>query len=405
MRLAYLTPQYPKVSHTFIRREIAALEARGHEIERISIRTPEESLFVHPEDEAERARTFFVLAQGPLALALAVLAVGVTRPAAAARGLALALGSGRGSGTLRAFAYFAEACLLLRRLEARGIAHVHVHFGTNAATVALVLARLGGPSFSVTVHGPDELDAPLGHALAAKVAAARFVAGISDFTAAQLRRWSDPAHWARIRVVHCSVDERFFAAARPIAPDARELVCVGRLCAQKGQLVLVEAFARLAAERPDARLVLAGDGEMRADLERAIARLGLSERVRITGWVDEAKVRELVLAARGFVLPSFAEGLPVSIMEAFALGRPVISTYVAGIPELVRPGENGWLVPAGNVDALALAMRELVDAPSERLDALGAAGARAVRERHSADTEAARLERILEEALKTPRGA
>jgi hypothetical protein len=145
MRLAYLTPQYPKVSHTFIRREIAALEARGHEIERISIRTPEESLFVHPEDEAERARTFFVLAQGAVALGLAVALVCATRPGPAARGLGCALTHGRAAGWLRALAYFAEACLLLRHLSARGIAHVHA-LRHQRGDGGAVLARLGGPS-------------------------------------------------------------------------------------------------------------------------------------------------------------------------------------------------------------------------------------------------------------------
>jgi glycosyltransferase involved in cell wall biosynthesis len=397
VRVAYLTPQYPKVSHTFIRREIAALEARGHEVVRMSIRTPDQELSVDPQDKAEASRTFSCLGQGPTALAAAVLVTVARRPAAAFAGLRLATRVARGAGVVRALAYFVEACLIQRHLRASDVSHLHVHFGTNAATVALLIAEMGGPGFSMTVHGPDEFDAPAAHMLAAKVAAARFAVGISDFTAAQLQRWSEAPHWEKIHVVRCTVDERFFAAASPIGP-ARQLVCVGRLCPQKGQLVLVEAFARLAAEDSGAQLVLAGDGEMRPDIERAIARHGLGGRIHLTGWIDERQVRQHILASRCFVLPSFAEGLPVSIMEAFALGRPVISTYVAGIPELVRPGENGWLVPAGNVDALFVAMREALSAPVERLQALADAGARAVRERHDSATEAARLEKLLQVA-------
>jgi len=397
MRVGYLTPQYPKVSHTFIRREIAELEARGNEVVRMSIRKPDPGLAVDAQDKEEASRTFFCLAQSPAALATAVLATVFLRPRAAFAGLRVAVRVAREVGAVRAAAYFAEACTIQRHLRDSAVSHLHVHFGTNAATVALLIAAMGGPGFSLTVHGPDEFDAPARHMIAAKVAAARFAVGISDFTAAQLQRWSSPAQATKIHVVRCAVDERFFAAARPIGP-ARQLVCVGRLCPQKGQLVLVKAFARLAAEDSTASLLLAGDGEMRPAIEGLIAAHGLESRVRLTGWVDESQVRQHVLDSRCFVLPSFAEGLPVSIMEAFALGRPVISTYVAGIPELVRPGENGWLVPAGNVDALFGAMHEALSAPVAQLEAFAAAGARAVRERHDIATEAARLEKLLQMA-------
>jgi glycosyltransferase involved in cell wall biosynthesis len=116
---------------------------------------------------------------------------------------------------------------------------------------------------------------------------------------------------------------------------------VGRLCEQKGQFLLLEAVARLASEGVPVELVLAGDGELRGDLERLIEAQGMAGFVNITGWVDSKRVRDEILSARVLVLPSFAEGLPVVIMEAMALGRPVVSTYVAGIPELVIPGETG----------------------------------------------------------------
>jgi glycosyltransferase involved in cell wall biosynthesis len=168
-------------------------------------------------------------------------------------------------------------------------------------------------------------------------------------------------------------------------------VCVGRLSEQKGQLLLIEA-ARLLAERGCGfELVLAGDGEMRSEIAAAIARAGLEDKVRITGWIDGAGVREEMLAARALVLPSFAEGLPVVIMEAMALHRPVISTYVAGIPELVRPGVDGWLVPAGDAAALADAMQDCLDAPAAALERMGAAAHKRVLERHDVDKAAAML--------------
>jgi glycosyltransferase involved in cell wall biosynthesis len=175
-------------------------------------------------------------------------------------------------------------------------------------------------------------------------------------------------------------------------PAAPRLVCVGRLCEQKGQLLLVEAVARLAARGVAVELVLAGDGEMRADVEQAVARHRLQQAVRITGWIGGDGVREEILAARALVLPSFAEGLPVVIMEALALRRPVISTYVAGIPELVRDGVEGWLVPAGDVEALAQAMGRLLSAPVDVLARCGEAGRERVLARHSVRAEAAKLQ-------------
>jgi glycosyltransferase involved in cell wall biosynthesis len=145
----------------------------------------------------------------------------------------------------------------------------------------------------------------------------------------------------------------------------------------------------------DFEIVLVGDGGLRREIERRIGERGLEKKVLLRGWADGAGVRREVSEARALVLPSFAEGLPVVIMEALARGRPVISTYVAGIPELVRPGVNGWLVPAGSVESLTVSLREALDASRETLDALGRAGREAVAEGHDSRKEAARLaERI-----------
>jgi glycosyltransferase involved in cell wall biosynthesis len=163
------------------------------------------------------------------------------------------------------------------------------------------------------------------------------------------------------------------------------------LCEQKGQLLLLEAARILAAQGLVFEIVLAGDGEMRAEIEALIARHGLQAHVRITGWISSEQVRAEILAARALVLPSFAEGLPVVIMEAMALRRPVLTTYVAGIPELVRHGENGWLFPAGAVDELAAALADCLAQPVEVLQRMGAAAYQRVLERHDIDTEAAKL--------------
>jgi colanic acid/amylovoran biosynthesis glycosyltransferase len=192
-------------------------------------------------------------------------------------------------------------------------------------------------------------------------------------------------------VVHCTVGDEFFAGARPIDPASKSLVCVGRLSAQKGQVLLVQAFADALEAGVDAELVLAGDGELRGKIEEVIAERGIGDRVRITGWISGQQVRDEISKSRALVLPSFAEGLPMVIMEAFALGRPVLTTYIAGIPELVTHGENGWLIPAGSREAITDAIVEIMATPVAKLEAMAAKGRDAVREHHYTPVETARL--------------
>jgi colanic acid/amylovoran biosynthesis glycosyltransferase len=269
--------------------------------------------------------------------------------------------------------------------------HVHAHFGTNPAAVALLCRILGGPPYSFTVHGPEEFDRPEALGLEVKIAHAQFVVGVSEFGRSQLMRWTPPGQWAKLHVVRCGVDGQFLGNGSPATASRPRLVCVGRLCADKGQMLLVEAAHRLLQEGKDFEIVLVGDGDLRPVLEERIRALGLGARVVLRGWMDGEGVRREIEQARALVLPSLAEGLPVVLMEALAMGRPVISTYVAGIPELVRPGINGWLVSAGSIDPLVASLREALDAPASRLEDLGRAGRATVAERHDAGREAARL--------------
>jgi glycosyltransferase involved in cell wall biosynthesis len=189
------------------------------------------------------------------------------------------------------------------------------------------------------------------------------------------------------------VDDSFLGEDQPV-PDTNTLVNVGRLGEQKGHLQLIEAAHLLDREGVDFKLVLVGDGPLRPAIEELSARHGLREKIEITGWATEAEVKERLLAARALVLPSLAEGLPVVIMEALALGRPVLSTFIAGIPELVEPGVNGWLVPAGSAEAVAQAMREALQSPVDRLTEMGRAGAERVAEQYNLSIEAGKLSNL-----------
>jgi colanic acid/amylovoran biosynthesis glycosyltransferase len=392
MRIAYFINQYPKVSHSFIRREILALERQGFAVQRIALRGWDAEL-VDAEDESERSKTHYVLQGGVQRLLMPVLQALRAQPRRFFAALWLALRMSRRADRAWPYhlIYLAEACRLLPWLQAFGAEHVHAHFGTNSTEVVMLAQALGGPSYSFTVHGPEEFDKPQFIHLGEKVRRAAFVAAISSYGRSQLFRWVEHGHWAKVKVVHCGLERAFHDVPQVPMPALPRLVCVGRLCEQKGQLLLLEAARLLAAQGVEFELVLAGDGEMRAEIEALIADYALQARVRITGWISSEQVRAEILAARALVLPSFAEGLPVVIMEAMALRRPVLSSYVAGIPELVRAGENGWLFAAGAVDELAAALADCLAQPAEVLQQLGEAAYQRVLERHNIDTEAAKL--------------
>jgi glycosyltransferase involved in cell wall biosynthesis len=243
---------------------------------------------------------------------------------------------------------------------------------------------LGGPSYSFTAHGPEEFDKPDLLGLREKIRHASFVVGVSSFGRSQLYRHCEASQWPKIQVVRCGVDASYVQRAPSPLPERSRFVSVGRLCEQKGQLLLVEAAAKLLREGRALELVLVGDGPMRAEIEALIAKRGIGPHVRITGWASGEAVQREIEAARVFVLPSFAEGLPVVLMEALGRGRPVISTYVAGIPELVLDGQCGFLVPAGSADHVALSMQRALETDTQRLTEMGLLGHRRVKELHDA---------------------
>jgi glycosyltransferase involved in cell wall biosynthesis len=404
MRVAYLVNQYPKISHAFVRREILAVEKAGCEVFRYSLRRTREAL---PDalDRDEAAMTRAVLDVGPIGLFLALVAAFVGRPAAFFRTLRLAWVVGRRSerGIVRHVIYLAEACVLLRWFTRENIEHVHAHFGTNSTTVAMLCRTLGGPSYSFTAHGPEEFDkAPLlglGH----KIKRAAFVAAISSYGRSQLFRRCPFQDWPKIDVIRCGVDASFFGDAPAPMPRQPRMLAIGRFCEQKGQLLLIEAMARLRREGNPAELVLIGDGNLRGEIEAAIQRNDLGKHVQIVGWADGATIRKTLDESCALVMPSFAEGLPVVIMEAMARARPVLSTYVAGIPELVVPGRNGWLVPAGSIDALTHAIQDMVATPQERLAEMGFRAREDVLRQHEIGSLAKQMVALFRRAIQGSR--
>jgi colanic acid/amylovoran biosynthesis glycosyltransferase len=396
MTVGYLVNQYPKVSHSFIRREISGLEACGLNVVRFSLRSCAAEL-VDPEDLAELAKTKVILDQSLSQLLWIAVVTALLRPIAWLRTLGMAIQLSRrcDTGLLKHLAYFVEACMLAHWCRQSRVRHLHAHFGTNPATVAMLCHGVGGPEYSFTVHGPEEFDRAPVLALNDKIEQAKFVVTISSFSRSQLYRQCDMNQWSKIQIIHCGVDQSFLQG--PIAEISSRpiLVCVARLCEQKGQIVLLRAAKQLADRGIDFELRLVGDGPLRPELEDLICQFGLTRQVVITGWVSGDVVRQHILDARALVLPSFAEGLPVVLMEALALGRPVISTYIAGIPELVETSQNGWLVPAGAEQELAEAMIKVLGMSASELECMGKTGYGKVAQHHDSLYEAKKLAQLL----------
>lgn len=393
MTLAYFLNTYPITSTTFIRREIVAHEEAETAVLRYAIRPWADDL-VDPRDRAEGEKTRYILFGARAGMLADAATVATTRPARFLRAARLAFRLWRrDSGLVRHVAYLLEGASLARRCAADGVTRIHAHFGTNSAGVAMLARVMGGPPYSFTAHGPDEFVDAERLSFDEKIARADHVVAISSYCREKLKSLSAPADHAKIAIVRCGIFLEEFAFAPPDAAS-RAFVCVGRLCPQKGQKHLPAAMAIVRRRFPEARLVLIGDGEDRPLIEGEIARLGLGDAIELVGWRSNAEVGAAIRASRAMILPSYAEGLPIVIMEALATGRPVISTRIAGIPELLD-ASCGWVCEPGDEAGFAAAMIDALEADEARLAAMGAAGRARVEALHDQRKNAATLRALL----------
>jgi len=393
--IAYLTGDYPKVSHTFILREVEAVRAAGVPVITCSIRKPSEAEFKGQEERRARAETFYVksAAKNPVRLVAAHGRAILRSPATWARTLALAIrmrSPGLKSLIWQLF-YFLEAGVLADHLRRNRVRHLHNHFGNSSCSVAVLAAELAGIPFSFTEHGPAIFFEVNLWSLPEKIARAAFVVAITHFCRSQLMLFSDPAHWGKITIVHCGVDPT--AYRRDPDGTGKRVAFVGRLDPVKGALLLVEAMAIVLKAHPDATLALAGDGPARAGAEARARALGIESAVHFAGFMSQGQVADLLATSDMLALPSFAEGLPVVYMEALASRIPVVASRVAGVQELVEDGVTGYTVPPGDVATLADRMIRLMDDPATAR-AMGEAGRKAVEDGFDIRAEGARLAEI-----------
>jgi glycosyltransferase involved in cell wall biosynthesis len=392
-RLAYLTGEYPAVSHTFILREVEALRRIGFHVQTCSVRGTGVEHHQGPAEKSAAQTTFYILRAARRGAEILRAQAAMWRsPRRYAKALALGWRTRPAGvrGAIYQLFYFAEATILARFLRAQNIDHLHNHFADSSANVAMLCSALSGIPFSYTLHGPAELYAPAYWNLRAKTRAARFVVCISHFCRSQAMYFSDPQDWSKLRIVHCGVEPDLYAAdpARRSQGQGAHFVFVGRLAAIKGVRVLLAAFTEVQQRLPKARLTLVGDGPDRAELERLAAQMGVA--VEFMGYRSQAEVADILAGADVFVLPSFAEGLPVVLMEALASSVPVIATQVAGVSELVEEGQSGYLVPPGDAASLADRMYQAGCDPQARAR-MGEAGRARVRAEFDSSQEAARL--------------
>lgn len=360
-RLAYLTGQYPRATDTFIQREVATLRELGYHVQTFSVRRPPDRDSGGLETATERDGTLYLLP--PARLLSAHLFLFATSPKRYMLALALAVKTwppGLGAKA-RQLAYFAEAGLLAKLMKDHSLVHLHNHLADSSCSVAALAAQIGGFTFSFTMHGPTEFYEANLWWIDEKVRRALFVNCISHFCRSQAMVFSPPDCWEKLKIVHCGVDPALFKV-KSHAGRGERLLFVGRLAAVKGLTILLEAIARI----DEVILNIAGDGPERSMLEQKARTLGLSERVQFLGYQSQQQVRELLKRTDLFVLSSFAEGVPVVLMEAMAAGVPVIATRIAGIPELIQDGTSGILVSPGDVDATIDAIQRLLDNPDLR---------------------------------------
>jgi colanic acid/amylovoran biosynthesis glycosyltransferase len=395
-RLAYIVSRYPLVSHTFILREVRALRRAGARVDTYTVRRPSDDEVLSREDREEHAATTALLPPTPAGLAVAHARAFASSPRRylSTLRLALAIRPPGPRAALWQLFYFAEAGLLWRRCRAAGTHHVHAHHANVASDVAMLAAALGGQgwTWSFTMHGPTELFDVRAHNLREKAERAQFVACVSEYARSQLMGLTGTGHWDKLRVVRCGLDlARFPPVDRIGRSGPAEILSVGRAVPVKGQSLLIRALGELARRGLDARLTLVGDGPELSDLRSLARDVGVESRVEFAGAVGQDEIAGHYARADLFAMPSFAEGLPVVLMEAMSAGLPVVASRITGIPELVQDGVSGALVAPGRLDDLVEALARMIEAGPDGRAAMGRAGRGQVATEFDVDRTSAEL--------------
>ena len=367
MKITYIVSLFPKLSETFILRELVEVARRGHDLSIVSLKSEREPV-VHDEALPFVARTRHPSVDATMFLGVVravarhpQMIVGIVARVLRAHLLTPGL-------LIKSLALVPVAMQIARHVSRDGTMHLHAHWASHPALVAWMVSRLTGIPYSVTAHAHDIfLPNPM---LAEKVRGASFFATISEFNRAFIMQACGPGVLARVRLIRCGLPlEEFPFGVRP-DPErgaTMRVLSVGRLVDYKGFDVLIRACAILRERGRSLRCKIIGEGPERPRLEQLICDLGLEEWVELPGSVRQRGIHEAMRGADLFVLPCVVghdgqqDGIPIVLMEAMAYGVPVVSTKLSGIPELIKDGRTGLLAAPGDPEHLAGACERLLD--------------------------------------------
>lgn len=381
-RIGYLVSQYPGLSHTFVMREIRGLRQLGWDVRVVSIRKADRPLAALSPDEAEEFQsTFSVMASGIPAILRTTCSELLRNPFKFVASLFDTYRLAGFKPTLWPLytAYFVEAIVAGANFRGQQVRHVHTHF---SSTIALILSRHFQIDFSSTIHGPGEFDDVAGFHLKQKVAGATFTVAITNYASSQIQRSSEPDSWNKIAVLPLGVDLDQFAARPQPTGGTFELVFVGRMEMVKAQHILIEAVRILRDRGRQVHLTLVGGGATMPMIQQLVRRLELDNQVELAGPQNHDRVLDYYRRAHAFVCGSYAEGLPVVLMEAMAMELPCISTWITGIPEMIRDNVDGLLVPPASAEHIANAIERLIVEPG-LAGRLGKAGRNRIADRYN----------------------
>jgi colanic acid/amylovoran biosynthesis glycosyltransferase len=398
-RLGYVLKRFPRISETFVAAELIELERQGEKVAVFAISRPDEP-FVHEFLSQLRAPVVYLPHRPfrePVRVARALVFALRTSPRGWLSAAAAALSTPH---QLLGWRRLLQATVLRDELARASIDHVHAHFATAAARLANLAHLMDGPPYSVTAHAKDIYHRQARpRRLRQKLVDAAFVATVSEANRVHLA--AVLANRGRVEVVPNSADLRRLGSPNGVPRRPGSILAVARLVEKKGLEDLVEACGLLAARGTASRLEIVGDGPLRARLERASARVGAD--VTFHGPLPQERVLPLYRGAAVVCLPCVVvstgdrDGLPTSLLEAMALGAPVVSTRVGGIAELVVHGETGLLVPERDPEALADVLERLL-ADHGLAAALAARGRTHVEAYFSLERNVARLRTLFDEA-------
>lgn len=394
-KVAYLNGQYPRATDTFIQREVVGLRRHGVDVCTFTVRQTSLGPGISDATRKEHANTVAILSRGKLGLLMDAFTEGLRSPLRMFRAKRLAWSTRQPGlkGLLYQIIYLVEAASLGRQLRLRGIEHLHNQFADASCTVAMLASELTAIPFSFTIHGPGIFFEPMRWRLDAKVKRAAFVSCISHFCRSQVMCFAAPEDWDKLKIIHCGVEpERF--TPRSHTGEGSRLLFVGRLDAVKGLPVLLEALSALRKQRPDVALMVVGDGPDRARLEQRASEPDLAGYVDFSGFQTPDEVRGHLASTDVFVMTSFAEGVPVVLMEAMMAGVPVVAPRIAGIAELVEHGVNGEMTPPGDQASIVAAIDKLLSDGARR-ESYGRAGAAKVAAEFNIEIESGKLAALL----------